>query len=349
MKIVIDIKYDNTFTATSKAREDVNRILEKEGFETKYINVKKGNDMKTLISNINPSYKQLKKILRELPDKSTLLFQYPFDSMSYKFSKIIKRVKEKKQIKTIALIHDLNSLRTASKIGNLYYKYFVKEIKFLDSFDKIICHNNKMKNYLVKNNISKNKIIPLGIFDYLIKNEKNNSKNTKDYKKVIIAGNLSKEKAAYVYQLPGLNISNYCVDLYGINYEEAKINNINYKGSFQPDKPLEKIKAGFGLIWDGSSCDKCDGNFGNYLRWNNPHKLSLAMACGIPVIVWKKSALSEFVEQNEIGISINSLRELDDFFKKLSIVDYERYCKNVSKINKKVINGKYLIDAIKKV
>lgn len=349
MKIVIDIKYDNTFTATSKAREDVNKILEKKGFETKYINVKKGNDIKTLINNIKPSYKQLKKILEELPKQSTLLFQYPFDSMSYKFAKKIKEIKEKKQIKTIVLIHDLNSLRTSSKIGGLYYKYYIKEIKFLNIFDRIICHNDKMKNYLVENNIQIDKIISLGIFDYLIEDSKRNIKNNKDYKKIIIAGNLSKEKAAYVYQLPDLNIKNFYVDLYGINYTGEGLKRINYKGSFQPDKPLEKISAGFGLIWDGSSCDKCDGNFGNYLMWNNPHKLSLAMACGIPVIVWKKSALAEFVEKNEIGIAINSLKELDNFFKKLSLDDYNRYCKNVSKINKKVVNGKFLINAIEKI
>ena len=108
MKIVIDIKKEEEKTATTKARCDVNQILVSEGFEVKYINVIKGNSYKILLKNINYSYKQLKKILSDLSDDSTVFFQYPFDSMSYKFSTIIKEFKNKKKLKTIVLIHDIN-------------------------------------------------------------------------------------------------------------------------------------------------------------------------------------------------------------------------------------------------
>ena len=38
MKYVFDIKYEESFTATSKAREDVNKILTKAGYKVIYFN-----------------------------------------------------------------------------------------------------------------------------------------------------------------------------------------------------------------------------------------------------------------------------------------------------------------------
>ena len=111
---------------------------------------------------------------------------------------------------------------------------------------------------------------------------------------------------------------------------------------------IKKVNTGFGLVWDGASIDKCDGNWGEYLKWNNPHKFSLYMACGIPVFVWKKSALATFVKQNEVGIVINSLKEIENIFKNMTKKDYIKYVKNVEKIQKRVIEGQFLNDAIEK-
>lgn len=344
MKIVIDTKYDNTFTATSKARDDVNKILIKKGFIIKNITIKNKN----LIMNILQNYIQLKEILKNTKENSTLLFQYPFDSMSYKYSKTIKKICNKKHIKTIVLIHDLNMLRTSSKLGKIYFKHYVKEIKFLNNFDKIICHNETMKAYLLSKGIKDSKLISLKLFDYLIENNESKKFPSKDFKQVIIAGNLSKDKAGYLYEINNLNITNYEYILYGINYQGKNNKHIKYKGVFQANNPKEKIQIGFGLVWDGSSYNECNGNFGNYLKWNNPHKFSLYMATGIPVIVWNKSALAEFVKENNIGIVISSLKELNSIFEKMTYEQYKKLNDNVSKIQNKVINGRYLSEAIKK-
>ena len=350
MKLVIDTKYDDTCTATSKAREDVNRILTKQGYSVKYINIKKVKNNLDLFKNIRYSYKQLKEILDSIPEKSYIVFQYPFDSLSYKFSTIIKKTNIKKNLKTVVLIHDLNSIRTASKFGKIYYDKYVREIKFLDNFDRIICHNDKMKDYLTSNGIKSSKITNIELFDYLVDTKtKAGQKEEPEYKKVIIAGNLSEQKAGFVYKLSELKYKSYSYYLYGVNYTGKTSKKVNYKGSFKSSEPNKSLKSGFGLVWDGSSYDKCDGNFGNYLMYNNPHKLSLYVACGLPVIVWKKSALAKFVIDNKIGIAIDSLEELDNYFAKLSEKEYKNYCKEVEKIQKKVLNGEFLIQAIKKV
>ena len=103
------------------------------------------------------------------------------------------------------------------------------------------------------------------------------------------------------------------------------------------------------MIWDGQSIDKISGLFGEYLRYNNPHKFSLYMATGIPVIVWKESALASFVEKNKVGYTVNSLYELEDIFKKMTKEEYEILVNNVKKIQNKVINGEYILTAVEKV
>lgn len=346
MKYVFDIKYEESYTATSKAREDVNKILAKEGYSIIYFNMKKGNSSFDLYKNISYIYKQMKKAFDDIPIKSTIVFQYPFDSLSYKFSKYISKKKHERSLKTIVLIHDLNLIRTSSKVGKFYYCHIIKEHKFLNSFDKIICHNERMKNYLLENGVSKNKIIKLKLFDYLIEGKSSKSQNN-DFKKLVIAGNLSKVKAGYIYDLSNIDVSNYSIELYGINYDGKTSDKIIYKGSFKSNNP-SCINDGFGLIWDGSSCDKCDGNFGEYLKYNNPHKFSLCMACGIPVIVWKESALANMVKKNEIGYVVSNLYEIDDIFDKMTCDDYLKLKQNVRKIQVKVLNGKFLLDAIEK-
>ena len=66
------------------------------------------------------------------------------------------------------------------------------------------------------------------------------------------------------------------------------------------------------------------------------------MATDKPVIVWKKSPISSFVEENGLGIAVNSLQEAG---KKLDGIDEEKYRqmkKNILSIRKEVINGNHL-------
>ena len=70
------------------------------------------------------------------------------------------------------------------------------------------------------------------------------------------------------------------------------------------------------------------------------------MACDIPVIVWKKSALADYVEENKIGITIDSLDEIDTILNNMKKNDYLELLKNVKIISNKVTKGKNIIDAL---
>lgn len=346
-KVIIDTTTGQSMTASSKARNDILEIAKKVGYDVKLIPITDSTDKFSLLKEIYLTYQKLKEILKELELGTIVIVQYPWNSMIFRYAKLIKKMARKKNLKIVAIIHDINSIRTNNLGGKIYFKYFVKEIKFLDHFDFIISHNYKMTDYLIKNGISPNKLYNLGIFDYLT--NKSCPNNYDSFKSVNIAGNLSIHKSKYIYELDKLNGKNYHFELYGINYTNKSSSFLIYNGAFNADDLPLKINSGFGLVWDGSSINACDGNFGNYLRWNNPHKFSLYMACGIPVIVWNKSALAKFVLDYQIGIVVSSLKELDNYFKKLTLGEYKKMVKNVMQIQKKVKDGYYFSNTIKKI
>ena len=112
----------------------------------------------------------------------------------------------------------------------------------------------------------------------------------------MIAGNLRRHKAEYVYRLPDSQKFN----LYGVGYEKQNKNNICYHGSFDPDELPFVLEGSFGLVWDGDSAETCSGVYGQYLKVNNPHKCSLYLATGLPVIVWKESTVARIVKKQSL-------------------------------------------------
>lgn len=105
----------------------------------------------------------------------------------------------------------------------------------------------------------------------------------------------------------------------------------------------------YGLIWDGDSIDKCTGVAGNYEKINNPHKLSLYLSMGIPVIAWRRAAISEFIESNTIGFVVSSLDEIDTVLNKLNEEDYIKFKNNAINIGHKIKNGEYTLQAVNKL
>jgi IS4 transposase len=59
------------------------------------------------------------------------------------------------------------------------------------------------------------------------------------------------------------------------------------------------------------------------------------VAAGIPVIVWKESAFKDFVEKNNIGISVSCIKEIDERLANISNEDYRLMIENTRKISKR--------------
>lgn len=159
---------------------------------------------------------------------------------------------------------------------------------------------------------------------------------------VIIAGNLRSHKAGYVYQLP----DNCSFNLFGVGYEGKVNDKVNYLGAFDSDELPNVLAGSFGLVWDGGTADTCSGTYGEYLKINNPHKTSLYLAAGIPVIIWSQAALAEFIGKHQCGLTVNSLAEIKEKINGLSEEDYEKMKKNAEIVSEKLRGGYYLLRAI---
>lgn len=166
---------------------------------------------------------------------------------------------------------------------------------------------------------------------------------------VIIATNLNPEKAGYAYRLPAgsefvLYGPNYRPELQRSdgasggseaselrpedrNYSNAPGPRITYGGAFQADDLIDHMNGSYGLLWDGPSPDTCAGPYGSYMRVNTPHRISLFLACGIPVIVWDQSAMAPLVLEHGIGFAVSGLGEISEKRMEISAEQYSEMAK----------------------
>ena len=336
-----DIAYEDGLlkNAGSKAREDCEKIFSIRGYLPILINI---------TNNPIDNCCSLKKEFDKLKENDCVIFSIALYFSTIKIKDILVNLKNRK-IKIIIFIHDLNVIRR----GFNYYEPWVRfpvpkheahneEYEILHYADFIISHNYKMTK-LLKKSFNKAIILTLNCFDYLSDFESVSKINDKN-KGIVIAGNLCKEKSEYLYSLPEEN--NYF--LYGVGFDDTfKQDNVSYCGSFFPNELISNIcKYSFGLIWDGNSTKKCSGRYGNYSKINNPHKLSLYLASGIPVIVWTKAAIAKFVTDNKIGICVNNLNEIND---KIIECNYKELKNNALIIGTKIRKGYFLNTCLNKL
>ncbi|AEB93446.1 Galactofuranose transferase [Lactobacillus johnsonii DPC 6026] len=330
---------DNGNNAGTKAPLDVKKVATKFGFKT--VNVIRKGEEKDIVSR---TYRQIyflnswQKIYREIEPNSLLLLQVPFHDHELSRTSVLKKLKSKKNIKIIYIVHDVEELRKIND-NNFYQREFNL---MLNLADQIIVHNNVMMKFFIEKGVSTNKLINLEIFDYL--NEESLELPTYS-KEIFIAGNLDVRKVKYLSDLNKINAS---FTLYGSNFSLKEYKNINYKGSVKPDQLPHLLNKGFGLIWDGESISTCSGVFGQYLKYNNPHKLSLYLSSGLPVIIWDQAAEASFVKDKNLGIVISSLYDLPDVLDSISEEQYLELAYNVKKEAEKLKNGFYSEQALKK-
>ena len=334
----------NTKNAGNKARNDVEEIVVRKGYSPLLLMVDDWYQMGTIRAQQHKA-KALSKAISKLKEGDQLLIQFPMLHHSFFTTHLVKRM-QCKGVKVHFIIHDLEVLRYAN-LDTVPLKHKIRvhlqESSLLKQADGLIAHNPVMKSVLVDKGISEKKIVSLGIFDYLIPNYQDKEDLSKEGA-IIVAGNLAQEKAGYLYELPARPAYN----LYGVGFDEArKLSNETYFGSFLPDELPSALEGSFGLVWDGDSSKTCSGVFGEYLRYNNSHKASLYLASGFPIIVWKQSALANFILEKECGISVESLLDLEEVLEHLSQEEYQNLVKNAKTVGQKIREGSYLFSALK--
>lgn len=331
--------------AGGKAETDIKDILSRNGYKTLMAHqtdecIKDDTKWKW-----DRSKEDYKFIYNRIEDNSIIVLQHPFQFSDPAREECIRSLKEDKNVKCISIVHDVEMIRDIYLTPERKHEFeFMTEIA-----DAFIVHNSIMKNYFIDFGIPGDRIVELGLFDYLCDSSFSLPESLKEYENVVVyAGNLHVNKSGFLSHIHELDEVNF--SLYGTNYDKDRVTgkNITYNGAYWPNELPSKLNRGFGLVWDGDSLDSCEGNTGKYLKYNNPHKLSLYLASGLPVIIWNEAACASFVRNNNVGILVHSLSELPNIMKKIDKKTYNDLAANVRCISKELRDGVYTTKAISK-
>ncbi len=332
-KVLLTDALPDEKTAWSKARGDVARLAAQQGFRAVRLpQTWSPRAWLSFAATLRAQAGRGGQVLVEypLPQRKRL---YPLQVLCRLFG-----------IRLHGLVHDLDSLRSQGSDE-------AREIAVLRLFDSLISHNAKMTSWLRERGISK-PVVDLHLFDYLgVAGKPWHADTWGDCVRVVCAGNLEYAKAQYVYDPRLGQDQNVEYALYGVYFEADRklAANVSYRGVFEPDTPTLQSTSHFGLVWDGACVDSCTGTFGDYLRVNNPHKLSLYVSMGLPVIVWSESAVADFVQDQGIGVAVSSLREIGTLPGRLSEDDYLAMAARATALGERLRRGDFLKEALRRL
>lgn len=328
----ISRNYRGVNSAGNKAKTDYERILRDMGatnlgLETTFSTSQIVSFVRNLMGIIRMTFK--------VQSGDIILLQYPVK----KYFSLICRIAHKRGAKTVALIHDLGCMRRKKLTEQ-------QEIHRLMHADAVIATNVVMMHWLEEKGYTK-PLDYLGLHDYLSDSV---SRIPKQHTllKVVYAGTLAVRKNAFLMDMAA-KVNNYELVIYGETKGMPQLRtcgHIQVNPFLSADTFIREVEGDFGLVWDGDSLNTCSGHFGEYLRWNTPHKVSFYIRAGLPVIVWRQSAVAPIVEQEGIGLCIDSMEELSHLLPSITSQQLSEMRQRVSIVSSRMAHGEYLREAV---
>lgn len=343
--------HDKLMNSLSKGRDDYFEVLHRMGMTGIAIPVYRPQRFLSLRERLILEYKTTKAwkaAVKGLGNGDILVIHSPCSEKFTSYAEIIKKLR-KKGCRVITIMFELETFFDMDHRNAAYLKRATSrriENRLLEISDAVVVHNDLMKSMLASSGADADKMFSVGVMDYL-RDEPLDSKKTERIdigKPVIFAGNLSAEKSTFQYNLP----DGFRCNLYGSDYTGAENDCIRYKGVFDPIELMDKMEGSFGLVWDGDSVDELNGTYGKYLTYNNPHKIAVYLASGIPVIVWNGTAMADFVRKEKCGITVSSLREVPGRIKEMPSGEYEAMRLNACRVGNEMRQGIHIRNAVEK-
>lgn len=330
-KVLLTTPVPSQKTAWTKARRDVLHLLHASGYSVLEVPAQ---------ARPGPWLALLRQLRHALAGGGHILIEYPFVQRKRLYA--LAAMARLAGAQFHVLLHDLDSLRFDDSPQG-------RELRILRLFDGIVSHNPAMTGWLREGGIGA-PIADLNLFDYRCATAGGpwHEDGIEAPLKVACCGNLSWDKARYIYDPRLSALQGVDLDLYGAFFEPARMpsRHLHYLGAFDPDTPALRGRYHFGLVWDGTGVDQCEGSYGHYMRFNNPHKLSLYVAMGLPVIVWHEAAIAQFVQRCGIGVTVRDLRELEDIPRRVGDREYRAMVRNIAPLSRSVRRGDFLHDAL---
>lgn len=326
--------YKDVRSAGGKAKTDIEQIMQAMGAvnlgwsQTRYTNK---------VVDFCLTFTGVCKALLSLRRDDVLVLQYPVK----KYYDFICRTAHRRGAHVITLIHDLGSFRR-KKLTT------AQELARLNQSNVIIVHNEKMRRLLEEWGC-KARLVELGIFDYLSPTPITSTRPLPSGPhSAMFVGSMAADQNRFLYDL-GKQLTKTDLYLYGNRYE-ASLDQSN--GRLQPqgfavDYDLMRSNKGdFGLSWYGESLSMGQGKIGEYMAYNNPHKISLYLRCHLPVILWRNAGLASFVEREGCGLIVDTLEVLEQQLAAITPEQYIEMYDNARRVSQLIADGHYARTAI---
>lgn len=325
--------YKNVALGGGKAKTDIEQTLAAMGA------VNLGLRQTRSTNKVYDFVRNLTGVLRamwRLQKGDVLVLQYPVK----KWFEPLCKAAHRRQAKVVAIIHDLGSFRRKRLT-------VAEEIARLNHADVVIAPNPYQQQWLLEQGC-RARVTVYGLHDYLSDEVIEPAHPApepdaagKVYFSACFVGNLSPKINGYLYRLAD-RLHEVTLHLYGSSFAEGESRSnapLQYHGFGHDMTLMRSIEGDFGISWYGESIAGPEGALGEYMAFNNPHKVSLYLRCGIPLIIWRKAGLGSLVEQEGIGLVVDSLEELEKRLTTLTLEEYRIMQQNVRRVVTQIAAG----------
>lgn len=333
----ISRNYKTTKSGGGRVRTDLETIMTEMGFTN--LGLKQSRNSSKIFDFFYTFTSTMKGVL-SLQRDDVLVIQYPMK----KYYEFVCDAAHRRGAKVVTVIHDLGCFRRKKLTVE-------REMKRLAHSDALIVHNPTMHKWLVDHHYQGVMQI-IGLFDYLspepITSARELPKSPADYS-LFFVGNLATKHNAFLYNLTE-HLKQHKFYLYGSEFrKDLAKDDLVYEG-FAADYELMKNNHGdFGLSWYGESLTEGKGMNGEYMAYNNPHKMLLYLRCHAPIVISRNAGLASFVEENGIGICVDSLEQIGEQLEKVTLEDYRRMQANAKVVSDRIASGYYFRKAFGEV
>ncbi|NQN67205.1 sugar transferase [Streptococcus suis] len=261
--------------------------------------------------------KRLDGVIAGLRHGDVVIFQTPTWNTTAFDEKLMAKLRAY-QIKIVIFIHDVVPLMFA---GNYYL--MDRTIAYYNQADVIVAPSQQMIDNLKRHGLAVAKTIVQGMWDHPTSVPQLQASFKKE---IHFPG--SPDRFSFVKSW------NYDVQLNLYARQEVELPNQVKHFSYRPDEQLllEMSEGGFGLVW-------MDDHDKEYQTLYCPYKLGAFVAAGIPVIIQRGIANQEIVENNGLGMIVDSLAEAVDRINSMSVEDYQNMVAKVRSFSPLVRQG----------
>lgn len=332
MKCFISKNYRHLGSAGDKAKTDIEAVMLERGYRN--VGLRQNRSTNAVKAYLVTLASELAGVMR-LKRGDMLVVQYPLK----KYYDFVVGAAVRRGVKVVTVIHDLGSFRRKKLTVE-------EEIARLNKSAVVVVHSPAMRDWLSEHGL-KSPMVVLGLFDYLSASvARRNHESVSGRLKLMFAGNCSPAHNGWIYELakaePGVDLV-----LYGGGVDEsAETDNMKPMGYVGSDDLIACAEGDYGVVWYGSSLDEGAGALGEYLRYNAPHKTSLYLRAGLPVIIWDQAALADIVRRLGVGICVPTLRGIGDVLASISPERYEEMRTNAAAAAEKLSKGGFIMEAL---